>query len=62
MGHDGSWCGRSEAGMGQHGMKTEGWWHDDQYRVVVRSAIVDAMLNSCEQESGRVGEQPAPPK
>ena len=28
--------------MGQHGMKTEGWQHDNQYHVVVGSAIVDA--------------------
>ena len=48
--------------MGQHGMKTEGWWHDNQSHVMVRSAVVDAMLNSCERESGRVEEQPAPPK
>ena len=40
--------------MGQHGTKTEGWWHDDRYCVVVRSAIVDAMSRSCEQESGRM--------
>ena len=42
--------------MGQHGTKTEGWQHDNQYHVMVRSAVVDAMLNSCEWESGRVGE------
>ena len=28
--------------MGQHGTKTEGWQHNDQYHVMVGSAIVDA--------------------
>ena len=53
MGHNGSWCGRSEVGMGQHDMKTEGWQHNNQYHVVVGSVIVNAMLSSCEQESGQ---------
>ena len=39
--------------MGQCGTKTEGWQHDNQYHVVVGSAVVNAMLSSCEQESGR---------